>query len=694
VPTAIAWDSPVQYLKGVGPVRAQALSRLGIVTVADLLRHYPRTHLDRSRVTPIRDLRSGAEATVLGRVLTSGERRSRQGRTVQTVAVADAGGTLFCQWFGQPYLLRQLRPGLEILLGGRAQIYNHRMQMVHPDYELLEDGGATLHTGRLVPIYPLTTGVGQHWLRRLVHETLAAVRDRLEETLPDAILAAHGLTGLREALCGIHFPQDGADLEAARVRLVYEEIFLIQLAMACRRRDFGERPGLQLGPPGDLTARLVAQLPFTLTRAQRRVAAEILRDLRSGRVMHRLLQGDVGSGKTLVALLGALFVIEQRHQALLMAPTEVLAHQHGEVCRRLCEPLGVSTATLTGSTPAKERREILRAAGAGEIDLLVGTQALVQDGVDLPALGLAIVDEQHRFGVRQRGRAGRTGDEIAPHVLVMSATPIPRSLALTLYGDLDLSILDEMPSGRRPVATGTVAAADLDACYAGIRDRLRAGERAFVIYPVIEETAGQDLRSAEAEYERLAAGPFRDHRVGLLHGRMKSRDKQAVMAAFASGELEVLVATSVVEVGIDVPQATAMVIHHPERFGLAQLHQLRGRIGRAGLASRCDLVLDRWLAPDAAERLQVFCSTQDGFRLAEEDLRRRGPGDVLGVRQHGAPVFLLANPLRDQAVVALAAADAAGLLSVDPRLEGPGLGPLREVLAAGFGRYLALTAAG
>ncbi len=694
MPTAIAWDSPVQFLKGVGPVRAQALARLGIVTVADLLRHYPRTHLDRSRVTPIRDLRAGAEATVLGRVLTSGERRSRQGRTVQTVTVADDGGTLFCQWFGQPYLLRQLRPGLEILLGGRAQIYNHRMQMVHPDYELLEGAGAALHTARLVPIYPLTTGVGQHWLRRLVHETLAAVRDRIEETLPPSVRDGRDLTGLREALCGIHFPADHRDLEAARTRLIYEEIFLIQLALACRRRDFGERPGLRLGPPGDLTARLVAQLPFSLTRAQRRVAAEILRDLRSGRVMHRLLQGDVGSGKTLVAVLGAMFVIEQHHQALLMAPTEVLAQQHGEVCRRLCEPLGVSTATLTGSTPAKERREILRAAGAGEIDLLVGTHALVQEGVDLPRLGLAIVDEQHRFGVRQRGRAGRTGDEIAPHVLVMSATPIPRSLALTLYGDLDLSVLDEMPAGRRPVATATVAAADLDARYAGIRERLLAGERAFVIYPVIEETSGQDLRSAEAEYERLAAGPFRGHRVGLLHGRLKPRDKQAVMAAFVSGELEVLVATSVVEVGIDVPAATAMVIHHPERFGLAQLHQLRGRIGRSGLASRCDLVLDRWLPPDAAERLQVFCATLDGFRLAEEDLRRRGPGDVLGVRQHGAPVFLLANPLRDQAVVALAAGDAASLLAADPRLEGPGLAPLRGALAAGFGRYLALTAAG
>ena len=395
-----------------------------------------------------------------------------------------------------------------------------------------------------------------------------------------------------------------------------------------------------------------------------------------------------------MALIAACFVIEQGWQALLVAPTEVLARQHGAVLRRLTDPLGLAVETLTGSTPAAERRGILRGIADGDLDLLVGTHALLQEGVEPRRLGLAIVDEQHRFGVRQRWRAGRGGEaELAPHVLVMSATPIPRSLALTLYGDLDLSLIDELPAGRRPIRTELLAG-PVAVAYARIERELAAGRQAYVIHPVITETEGQDLKAAESGYAALCAGPFAHRRVGLLHGRLKPAAKRAVMTAFTNGELDLLVATTVVEVGVDVPNATVLLIHNPERFGLAQLHQLRGRIGRGEHASTCVLAVDAYLAPETRERLELFAATSDGFRLAEEDLRRRGPGDVLGVRQHGDPAFILANPLRDAAQLVLCREDAGVLLAEDPGLTAPAHAPLAAALRAGHGRFLALAGAG
>ena len=692
---AVAWDSPVQFLKGVGPVRARALARLGIADVGDLLRHYPRTYLDRTAVTPIRAARPGDEVTVQGQVLTAGERRTHRRRTLQTVTVDDGTGVLFCQWFGQSYLLKQFRSGVRVLLSGRIQQHAGHKQLVHPDFELLGGEEARLHTGRLVPVYPLTSGIGQHWLRRLIHETLPEVLPTASETLPHELRRRRGLCALDAALRGVHFPADADELAAARTRLVYEEIFFIQLAMGLRRRDRDALSGRRLDAPGDLTARLVDGLPFELTGAQRRVLAEILRDMRSGGVMHRLLQGDVGCGKTLVALIAALFVIEQGHQALLMAPTEVLARQHGETVGRLCDALGVAVATLTGGTPARERRRVLDSVHAGEIDLLIGTHALVQDGVSVPDLGLAIVDEQHRFGVQQRGRVTLVArDGTPPHLLVMSATPIPRSLSLTLYGDLDLSIIDELPAGRQPVATRLVTADALSETHAFIGEQIARGQQAYVIYPVIEETEGQDLKSAEAEFARLSRGDFAGVRTGLLHGRLRPAAKRDAMAAFAAGEIDLLVATTVVEVGVDVPNATVMLIHHPERFGLAQLHQLRGRIGRGEHASHCILVNERWLPPETYERLAFFCAERDGFKLAEEDLRRRGPGDILGVRQHGAPVFLLANPLRDARVVADCAEDVKGIVAEDPGLTDPEHALLRAGFSGPQARYGGLAVTG
>jgi ATP-dependent DNA helicase RecG len=701
-------ESPVQFLKTVGPARATALRRLGIATAGDLARHLPRTHLDRTQVQPIARLAVGQQATVLGEVLTCGEHRTRRGGSLQTVTVADRSGVLFCVWFNQRYMLKQLRGGQRVMLSGTVQMHGGRRQMAHPDVEVLAveaagrrpadgpepDAGlpARLHTGRLVPVYPLTAGIGQHWLRRLIHDTLERLVPRWTDPLDDAWRRRRDLPPLGEAFWAAHFPADQGELARARRRLVYQELLEIQLLMALRRGGRDERPGIALVKPGDLTRRLVDSLPFAPTGAQRRVLAEILADLRRGRVMHRLLQGDVGSGKTLVALIAALFVIEQGYQALLMAPTEVLAQQHGATMRRLTAGLDLVVETLTGATPAAERRRILAAAGRGEVHLLVGTHAVIQGEVRLPNLALAVVDEQHRFGVRQRGRSAQDEDDRPVHLLVMSATPIPRSLALTLYGDLDLSLLDELPAGARAVQTRVEPLAREEAVLAECRRLARAGQPGYVIYPVVEQTEQMDIRAAVDEAARLAGGPFGDLRVGLVHGRLKAREKQAIMAAFAAGERDVLVATTVVEVGIDVPAATWMVIHGPERFGLAQLHQLRGRIGRGGQPGVCWLMVGDHGPGEAAERLRFFAAHNDGFRLAEEDLRLRGPGDPWGVRQHGLPGFRLANPLRDGELAAVAAADVRDLLSLDPRLAGPVGQPLRHRLLAEYGDLVPLAA--
>jgi ATP-dependent DNA helicase RecG len=678
-------DSPVQFLKTVGPARATALRRLGIETAGDLLHHWPRNHLDRTRVEPIARLRVGETATVVGEVLTATERRTRRGGSIQTVAVSDPSGVIICVWFNQRYVLRQFRSGDRVMLSGAVQKHGGRRQLTHPDFEVLTGDGDQLHTGRLVPVYPLTAGIGQHWLRKLIHATLAELSDQVIDPLPADLRAGRQLPGLAAALHGVHYPADPAELAQAQRRLIYQELLEIQLVMALRRGRHGRWPGIQLERPGDLTRRLVDGLPFALTGAQRRVLAELLADLRSGQAMHRLLQGDVGSGKTLVALIAALFVIEQGYQALLMAPTEVLAHQHGRSLRRLAEPLGVVVETLTGSTPAAARRQILAAAGKGEIQLLVGTHAVLEEAVRLPQLALAVVDEQHRFGVRQRGRSARDEDDRPVHLLVMSATPIPRSLALTLYGDLDLSLIDEMPAGRVPVTTEVVPATTEDAVYARCRELVLAGHQGYVIYPVVEESEKLDIKAATAEAAVLAAGPFREARVGLVHGRLKAREKQEVMTAFAAGELDVLVATTVVEVGVDVPGAAWMVIHGPDRFGLAQLHQLRGRIGRGGGASWCWLLASEPLSAETRHRLEFFAATTDGFRLAEEDLRVRGPGDLWGVRQHGVPGFRLANPLRDGELAAAAAGDVKVILEEDPGLRTSAWRPLRASLEAAYG---------
>ncbi|MFH1845276.1 MAG: ATP-dependent DNA helicase RecG [bacterium] len=691
----LTWNSPVQYLKTVGPVRAQALARLGIETVEHLLGHYPRRYFDRSSALAIGKTQAGQTVTIQGEIMTAGERRTRRGGTIQTMAVADDSGMLFCVWFNQSYLLRQFRTGKRIMCSGELQRHAGRLQLLHPDFEILDQDNDRLHTGRLVPQYPLTRGLGQHWLRRLIHNCLETVGANLPETLPAELLARRDLCSRQEGYRAIHFPENHQQRESARRRLVFEELFLLQLTMSLRRRGRRLRRGIRLGPPGDLTRRLVESLPFQLTSAQRRVLSEILNDLRSGTVMHRLLQGDVGSGKTLVALIAALFLVEQGYQALIMAPTEVLARQHGRTIDAPVGSLGLSLATLTGATRSTERRAILTGLGKGEIDLLIGTHAVFHDEVQFKNLGLAVVDEQHRFGVLQRGRVSQSeASDQSAHLLVMSATPIPRSLSLTLYGDLDLSIIDEMPQGRLPVVTHLADAEDEETVLGAVEKKLAAGQQGYIIYPVIEETEKQDLKAATVEYERLASGFFSHRRLALLHGRLRPREKEAIMTDFATGVYDLLVATTVIEVGVDVANANSLVINHPERFGLAQLHQLRGRIGRGTAEAHCYLLLDRWSAPEARERIRFFSRHHDGFELAEEDLRRRGPGDIWGVRQHGLPGFRLANPLQDAELVKLCALDAEELLAADPQLGSPAGKLLRQTLESSYGRLLSLRTTG
>lgn len=690
-------STSVQFLKSVGPARVRALTRLGITTVGDLLAHYPRRYFDRTSCVPIGRVTVGQEVTVLGEVLTCSDRRTGRGGNLLTLALGDDTGVIFCVWFNQKFLMKQFRAGRKVMASGKIQFHGGRPQLAHPDFEVLESPEAGqspgLHTGRMVPVYGLTAGIGQYWLRSLMDQALTRCTDFHQESLPPELVQKYGFPSRAGALRDIHFPADRAALEQAVHRLKYEELFTIQILMALRRASARAEVGIRLHPPGDLTRRLVENLPFKLTRAQRRVLNEILGDLRSGSPMHRMLQGDVGSGKTLVALIAALFVIEQGFQAILLVPTEVLAQQHGRTIGRLCDAIGVTSETLTGSTPAARRRAILAGVAAGEVDLLLGTHAVIQADVRVPRLALSIIDEQHRFGVRQRGASGAATEiDHQPHLLVMSATPIPRSLALTLYGDLELSVIDELPAGRRPIQTELVREKDEDRVWAACLREVAAGHQVYVISPVIEETEGQDLKAATVEFERLRDTVFAAHQVGLLHGRLKAAEKAAVMGAFAAGELQVLVATTVVEVGVDVANATAMVINNPERFGLAQLHQLRGRIGRSQHHSWCWLLCDRYLGEESYRRISFFAAHGDGFELAEEDLRSRGPGDAWGVRQSGVPEFRLVNPLVDGDLVAVCRADAQAFLAGDPQLRSRAGHLVAAGLRESYGRHLPLQA--
>jgi ATP-dependent DNA helicase RecG len=678
--------TPLQFLKGVGPQRAKLLANLGLVTVEDALYYLPVRHEDRSQLTPLRSLKPNDVTTVTGTIRAVSPPPRGRPRVPLSVLLSDGTGFLTCVWFGQGYLERVFQRGQRLIVHGKALRYRSGpLQMQVKDYEILEEadegaadpGDETLHTGRLVPVYGLTRGLTARPMRRLMKRLVDGHVDGLEDPLPEALRVRHRLGPLAEALRAGHFPKTEADYAAARRRLVYDEFLLLQLGLAIRRHRQGRQPGLAMNPPGALARRLLASLPFALTPAQERVWREIRTDMAEPYPMNRLLQGDVGSGKTVVAALAILTAVESGYQAALMAPTEILAEQHLMTLTELLEPLAVPVTLLTNAVKGKARERVLAGAADGSIACVVGTHALVQGDVRFRRLGLAVVDEQHRFGVNQRATLRRKAE--SPDVLVMTATPIPRTLALTLYGDLEVSVIDQLPPGRKPVVTKARTESARRQIYGFLREQVGAGRQVYVVYPLVEESEAVDLRAATEMAGRLQREVFPDLRVGLLHGRMSFAEKDRVMREFKAGGLHILVSTTVIEVGIDVPNASVMLIEHAERFGLSQLHQLRGRVGRGPWKSYC-IMLSGAASEEARQRLGAMTATNDGFKIAEADLSLRGPGDFFGTRQSGLPEFRVADLLRDAAALEAARRDAATLIREDPHLLAPEHRALRAAL--------------
>jgi len=666
-------ETSVQYVKGIGPKRSDLLKRVDVATVEDLLYYMPRRYLDRSQLTKIRSLRVGEEVTVVGKVLSCELRRGRRNRFI--VIIGDGTGTLHCVWFrGHSYVSKVFQIGETVAFSGKLTMYRSP-QLIHPEYDKISEEGESnpLHTRGIVPMYPSTEflsrgGLDSRGFRRILYTALNRVRGTIPETLSDEILSNQALGSLSEALENIHFPQDWSKFSEAQRRLKFEELFYIQLFLILHRRNREmEQKGIAFHRVGELTKGYISSLPFELTDAQKRVMREIREDMMKERSMNRLLQGDVGSGKTIVAVNAMVIAVENGFQAALMAPTEILAEQHFRTIQQSLSHSGITVELLKGGQKGKERQDILERLINGDIDIAVGTHALVQEGVEFENLGLVIIDEQHRFGVMQRANLRHKG--AYPDVMVMTATPIPRTLALTLYGDLDVSVLDELPKGRRPIRTVWRKEEKRDAIYDFMRDEMLRGRQAYVVYPLVEESEKMDLADATAGYENLSSKVFSEFDVALLHGRMKSDEKERIMTAFTTGEIQILVSTTIVEVGVDVANATIMLIEHAERFGLMQLHQLRGRVGRGEEQSTCILMTQGFLSDDAYKRIQTMTETTDGFRIAEMDLQIRGPGELYGTRQHGNLPLRIANLATDGRILDVARKEAIRVVEEDCRLE-------------------------
>jgi ATP-dependent DNA helicase RecG len=694
-------SAPIQFVKGIGPERARALAGEGLATVEDLLFRLPLRYEDRRTLTRIADLQPGMTTTVSGTVAVAGLRRTRR-MPLYEVALQDESGRLKALWFNQPYLRDVLPRGSRVVLYGEVQRDGRALLMTSPQFEKLEDDDAGgVHTGRIVPVYEKTGPLPSRMLRRALFHLAAQVPDDVPDPLPAEVRDRLRLIGRGAALRRIHVPEPGDDLaalnsfrSAAHVRLIQEELFLFQLGLALRKQGRQSRgKGIAFSVTDATRAAVKRILPFRLTAAQKRVLREIADDMQAPHPMNRLVQGDVGSGKTIVALLAMVIAVENGYQAAFMAPTEILAEQHFLNFKRLLQrcPYPIELVSATALGPRRKRSAALERLASGECRIAVGTHALIQGGVAFQKLGLAVVDEQHRFGVLQREELMRKGYDV--DVVVMTATPIPRTLALTAYGDLDVSVLDELPPGRTPIDTAHRAASERRGIVDAVRREIEAGRQAYVVYPLVSESEKlEDVRAATqsaAEWQQALPGA----RVGLLHGKLKWAEKEQVMGAFARGQLQVLVATTVVEVGVDVPNATVMVIEHAERFGLAQLHQLRGRVGRGAHRSRCLLVAHGRLSPEAQARIDVMVRTGDGFVVAERDLELRGPGDVFGTRQWGLPRFRAADLLRDRELMETARGEAFRFAE-EARGRGDGEALHQALQAGGWERRFGLARVG
>ena len=666
----------LRYVTGVGPKLAEKFVSLGVETAEDLLRYYPRRYLDRSKIAPLNKLKLGEEVTVVGKVVAVDKKFTpRQRRKILTVDISDGAGYLSAVWFNNWWHASKMPVGTEVSFSGKVAFNYGKLQMTNPAFDILGEAGEEenqgagetqrwKNTGRVVPLYPASAEIQTNTIRRVVVNLLESLPP-IDELLPEEILRRRRLTGMNDALRQIHLPDSIEDLGAARRRLIYDEFFVLELGLGMRKARLATiAKGVTHTITGSLLDEFFDGLPWRLTASQKKVLGEILADMASGKPMHRLLQGEVGSGKTVVAVAALVAAVGGGYQGAIMAPTEVLAEQHALKIAEMLPP-SVRLARLTGSTPAKEKEDILAAVRSGAIDVVVGTHAVIQDKVEFKKLGLAVIDEQHRFGVRQRLELRRKGS--APDILVMTATPIPRTLALTLYGDLDVSILDELPAGRQEIETIIADKQHRGEAYQLIKQQVEMGRQAYVVCVLVDESDKVDLKAATAEAERLKNDVFPNLAVGVIHGQMKSGEKDRVMTAWRDGTLNILIATTVIEVGIDVPNATVMLIENAERFGLSQLHQLRGRIGRGAHKSFCILFADP-TTPDAAARIKVFGETNDGFALAEADLKIRGEGLIFGAKQSGLPAFRIASIVRDLAILQEARDDAFAIVDSDPIL--------------------------
>ena len=688
-------DSPITVIKGISSSLATKFSKLEVKTVRDLLYFFPHRHLDYSQRKSISQLTEGDEETVIANVWQAQEVRLGGRRSTEAI-VGDETGNVRVVWFNNPYLVKKLLPNTRVVLSGRVSLFNGRYVFESPEWELAEDK-ELVHTGRLIPLYPLTQGLRPRRVRQLLKGVVDQWVWQLEDFLPHEVKKHGNLLELSEAISQAHYPENEALKDRARVRLAFDELFLLQLGVLSKKRDWQEgQPGNSFAAQTSVLDAFLKSLPFQLTPAQQKVLEELLADLQESRPMCRLLQGEVGSGKTVVAMAALLMAAANGYQGAFMAPTEILAEQHFTTIRQLLSRVGheeegedylyrysgllsrpLTVALLIGDINQARKQELQQRILDGDIDIVIGTHALIQKGVEFRQLGLAVVDEQHRFGVTQRSALRQKG--FSPHVLVMTATPIPRTLALTLYGDLDLSVIDELPPGRQAVKTKWLKPRQRDSAYAFISRQVAEGRQAFIICPLVEESEVIQARAAVAEYQRLSKEVFPELRLGLLHGRMSAADKDKVMRRFRSGKLDILVSTPVVEVGIDVPNATVMMVESADRFGLSQLHQFRGRVGRGQEQSYC-MLLAQNPSEIGRQRLDIIENVQDGFQLAEEDLKLRGPGEFFGTRQSGLPDLRMAK-LSDVALLELARSEAIKLFQIDPALEKPEHHPLAKELA-------------
>lgn len=663
-------QTPVRYLKGVGPKRSEILSRLGLNTVEDMFWYFPRRYEDRSQFKPISKLSIGQNETVKGMVLTLGLRRGKSGINIFELAVGDKSGVIYAIWFNQPFLKRNFKIGDEIILYGKVEFYN-KLQINSPEYEIisLKDKNYVIHMGRLVPVYPLTQQVSQRYLRSLIYQAINQYVSNLKDMLPNEIKIRHKLIDLSLAIRQVHFPKDINSCLRSRFKLIFDEFFLLLLGLGIRKlQEKEEENGISYKLNGQLIQKFKELLPFDLTNAQGKVITQIQNDIAKPKAMNRLLQGDVGSGKTIVAVHALVLTVDNGYQGAIMAPTELLAEQHYLTLTKFLNPLGIKIVLLISSLDKKKQEAIYKEIKSGTAQIIIGTHALIQEKVNFRNLGLVVIDEQHKFGVIQRATLGKKG--LNPHILVMTATPIPRSLALTIYGDLDISTIDELPPGRRPVKTILAEENKRTDIYEFIKRQVELGRQAYIVYPLIEESYRADLKAATSMYERLKKEDFSQFKIGLVHGRLKKESRDKIMNAFKEGKIDILISTIVIEVGIDIPNATVMLVENAERFGLSQLHQLRGRIGREKYESYA-ILLPQGQSEEAKMRLSAMVETQDGFKIAEQDLLIRGPGEFFGTRQHGLPELRVGNILSDLKILELVKEEVNNLLAKDPHLNDP-----------------------